>query len=120
MSASSEYVDDATDWAKALVLAETRCAGDYGNAMRRVARRVGVPFSVLWNLHYRSPKTVEANAFERLGVSYANVQNRQHNDGVEYAPRTALGRLLYRTANALDRAADAMDRREDGGLSDGR
>lgn len=116
MSSSGEYVEDASDWAKALVLSETRCAGDYGNAMRRVARKLGVPFSVIWNLHYRPPKTVAANMFERLGASYAHEYHRHQRQGAGYAPRTALGRLVFRAAASIDGLADALDRQEDGAV----
>ena len=117
MSLSSEYVDDASDWAKAIVLAETSCAGDYGNAMRRVARRLGIPHSLLWNLHYRPPKSIPADAFEALGTKYADEQKRRHQgEANEYHARTALGSLLLRGADALDRAADALDRQEDGSV----
>ena len=99
---SAEYVEDATEWAKALVLSDQRAAGDYGNAMRRVARRVGVPFSVIWNLHYRPPKAVDAKAFEKLGTSFADEQRRLYRaERAAYTPHTALGRLLMRAADFL-------------------
>ena len=41
-TSASAYVDDAAAFAKALTLADMVRAGDYGNAMRRVARKVGV------------------------------------------------------------------------------
>ena len=99
---AGEYVEDAAEWAKALVLADQQCAGDYGNAMRRVARRVGVRFSVVWNLHYRLPKAISADDFEKLGASFVNEQRRRYaEERSTTTPRTKLGRLLVRAADFM-------------------
>lgn len=102
MSSSGSYVDDAVGWARDLTQAESRCPGDYGNAMQRLARQIGVPFRVLWNLHYRRPKTIDAANFVSLGAAYEQRRlYREERDG--YAPKTRLGRFLV---GALDAALD--------------
>lgn len=104
----SAYIDDAADFAKALTLADMVRAGDYGNAMRRVSRRVGVGYSVLKHLHYSAPKRVETADFVRLGTAYGK-QRKAGKAAVEFVPRTALARLVVGMADALDRGADALD-----------
>lgn len=110
MSSSSSYVDDATGWARDLTQTESRCPGDYGNAMRRLARQINIPFRVLWNLHYRRPKTIDAAVFVSLGAAYEQRKlYREERDG--YAPKTRLGRLLVRAIDtALDENVGTVDR----------
>ena len=62
----SELVADAADWARDLMLRETRGPGDLANAMRRVAARLGVPYGALWALRYRPPKGVLASIYFAL------------------------------------------------------
>lgn len=108
VSSSSAYVDDASDIARALTWAEAKSPGDYGNAMQRVARAAKVPAGLLWRLHYRKPKVIDTADFVNLGKAYDQRGLFRQERG-RIAPRTALGRFLVGAADALDRAADALD-----------
>jgi len=71
------YVEEATTWAKRLVHRASRGPGDYDNAMRRVAREIGVPYAKLWALHYRKPKGVFAGIYHRLKDAYESAYGHQ-------------------------------------------
>ncbi len=108
---SRDFVDDAAHWARRLTLSEMQCPGDYGPAMRRLSRKLGVRWTVLKNLHYRAPKIVDVADFTALGEAYDQRQlYRKERSG--YRPKTVLGRLLVR---ALDTALDEGD----GAVGDG-
>lgn len=111
-SSASAYVEDAADFAKALTLGDVGRAGDYGPAMARVAKKVGVGHSLLKRLHYDAPKDIGAANFERLARAYGE-QRKAGRATAEVKPRTALGRWLVEAADKMDRFADAMDRPED-------
>ena len=106
---SSAYVDDAKSFAKALTLSEARCAGDYGNAMRRLSRQLGVRWTLLKNLHYREPKTVDAADFVALGTAYD--ERKLFNQArTRVEARTPIGKLFTGAADEADRAASSLDR----------
>ena len=112
MNASS-YVEEAKEWAHALTRSESRFPGDYGPAMKRVANMARVPAGLLWNLRYRTPKSISTEHYAALGTAYANEQRRLYRQArAEIAPRTTLGRLLVR-------AADFVAGEEVGDLNDG-
>lgn len=115
--AASAFVDDAADFANALTLADMVRAGDYGNAMRRVARQVGVSHSVLKHLRYDKPKEIGTADFSRLGAAYGR-QRKTGRATVEVTPRTVIGRILVGVAASLDSAADTLDREDIGTLND--
>ena len=64
------FVDRSKAWALALVRAESRGPGDMGEAMRRVARRIRIPFGRIWALHYRPPKDVPVSIYQSLALAY--------------------------------------------------
>ncbi len=101
---SSAYVEDAAEFAKALTWAEANSPGDYKNAMERAARKAGVSPGLLWRLRYRRPKIIDVADFEALGAAYEQRQ-LYRRERAEYAPKTALGRLLVR---AIDAAIDEI------------
>lgn len=72
-----ECVESATKWADSLVRFEARGPGDLDNAMRRVERRHGVPYSALWALRYRKPKDVMASIYFRLRDAFEAERERQ-------------------------------------------
>lgn len=74
---SSQIVDDAEKWAKALTLSEYRGPGDYLEAMRRAARSAGVSASLFWSLHYKKPKDVWASAYFKIKAAYDRERVRQ-------------------------------------------
>lgn len=63
-------VDMAAGWADRLVKFESRGPGDLDGAMRRVARRHGLNYTLFWKLRYRRPKDVMASAFFTLRDAY--------------------------------------------------
>lgn len=63
-------VDLAAGWADRLVKFESRGPGDMDGAMRRVARRHGLTYSLFWKLRYRRPSDVMASAFFILRDAY--------------------------------------------------
>lgn len=64
--AEAELVTEAAGWAEDLTRREARGPGDFANAMRRVASRLGVPYGALWALRYRPPKGVLASLYFAL------------------------------------------------------
>ena len=93
---ASAFVDEAEECARALVRAESRFPGDYGPAMRRVARRLGISFGTLFDLHYRKPKQIAAERWAALVMEHAE-QYRKERSAVH--PRTAAGAALLRAAD---------------------
>ena len=71
------FVSEAESWARALVRNECRFPGDYGPAMRRIATRSQVSFGLLWNLHYRKPKTISVECYAALAKAYKGLRRRQ-------------------------------------------
>ena len=70
-------VDQAKSWADGLVKQESRGPGDLARAMRRVAGRHGLTYSILWGLRYRPPKDVPASVFIALREAYLAACERQ-------------------------------------------
>ncbi len=103
---SSAFVTEAREWATALVQAETRSPGDHGPAMRRVAAVTKVPWTLIFNLHYRLPKTLCVDHYATLGAHYVALQNKYRADRAAAQPKTALGRALLEIADRLDREED--------------
>lgn len=65
-------VDNAADWADALVRREHRGPGDTIDAARqRAARKHRVPERVLWALRYRRPKRIWADLYLKLEAAVA-------------------------------------------------
>lgn len=103
------FVEEASHWAKKLVLSEMRCPGDHGPAMRRIARQVGVRWTLLKNLHYRLPHDVGTAEFTALGEAYAQRKLYQQ-ERENYTPKTALGRILVGLLDAaLDEKVGALN-----------
>jgi hypothetical protein len=67
----------AQEWAKAIVQRESRGPGDLENAMRRIERRYGVPYSVLWACRYRPPKDMQVSVWLKLQAAYVAECERQ-------------------------------------------
>jgi hypothetical protein len=95
VSVASAFVQEAESWARALVRSECRFPGDYSNAMRRVAGQIRVPLGVLWNLHYRQPKTIGVENYAALGAAYIPEQRQKYKESREaIVGCTALGEAL--------------------------
>ena len=112
MSSADAFVEEARAWAKELCRDLSQGPGDYANAMKRVARRASIPFGLLWNLHYRLPKTIGAHLYAALGAFYIDEQRRRYREERKNTvATTALGRALLR-------AADRLAGSEDGAVDD--
>jgi hypothetical protein len=101
MSMAEAFVHEARQWAKELCRQESRGPGDYSNAMRRVARKASVPFGLIWNLHYRPPKTISADIYASLGAFYVEQRRRYREETKNIVVTTSLGRALLSAANHL-------------------
>lgn len=102
MSSADAFVQEARHWARELCREESRGPGDYSNAMRRIARKASVPFGLLWNLHYRVPKTISAHLYASLGAFYVDEQHRRYSEEkANIVATTSLGRALLSAAAAL-------------------
>lgn len=101
------YVDEAEGWARALVRAESRFPGDYGPAMRRLATKAHVSFTLLWRLHYKKPKTIDVGSYVTLGEFYGRYfhsdskADRFREQRREVTAKTAFGRYLLGVADSL-------------------
>lgn len=62
--------DIAAGWANEMVRFESRGPGDMDGAMRRVARRHGLSYSLFWKLRYRRPDDLMASAYFALRDAY--------------------------------------------------
>ena len=70
VSIARQMNDDLIRW-------EAEGWGDAGNAMGRVARRVGVPLSKLWALKYRPPKQIASHILRQIEAAHAAAQERE-------------------------------------------
>jgi hypothetical protein len=70
-------VKQAREWADELIRAEARGPSDFGEAMRRVARKIGVSYSTLRGLRYRPPKDVGVSLYLTLHAAYRAECERQ-------------------------------------------
>ena len=106
----ASVVNEAKGWAGFLVRSESRGPGDTDNAMRRVARRYGVPHSTLWALRYRAPKDLLASVYLRLRAAYEAERERQlarlADDLAETRRKTGAHSHLYRAAAVVAGAQD--------------
>jgi hypothetical protein len=66
----TDAITEARAWAQALVVGESRGPGDLANAMRRVSRRTGIDFRILYALRYRPPKDIVVGVYQRLRAAY--------------------------------------------------
>ena len=102
---ASVYVEEARDWARALVTSEQRTAGEVEQAIRNVARRERLSRGTLWSLLYRPPKRIAAEIYFALGRAYELECERQMRrfeiEREKTAPKTRLGAALVRAADAL-------------------
>ncbi len=98
-------VDMAAGWADRLVKFESRGPGDLDGAMRRVARRHGLTYSLFWKLRYRRPKDVMASAFFILRDAYRAECARQQG---RLAHELELTRAVAGPDSAAARAAEAL------------
>lgn len=110
---SSAYVEEAQKWAKSIVRDESRFPGDYGSAMRRLASKIGVSFTLLWRLHYKLPKSIDVENYLALAEFFSErEQARKYGEERHEAnAKTALGRYLLRSA-------DRISGEEDGAVND--
>lgn len=114
MSSSSSFVEEAEQWARDLVRDECRFPGDYRPAMKRVAARSRVPYGLIWNLHYRLPKTLDVEKYAALGAFYADEQKRKFmSERSKVRATTALGALLLRAADRLAGEEDGPGKSEE-------
>lgn len=75
--ASVDPVDQAHEWSDEMVRRDLRGPGDVDNAMRRVARRIGVAYSLLWNLRYRKPKDIPTRQYLKLWCAWETLKDNQ-------------------------------------------
>ncbi len=111
--AESEFVAEAAGWAEDLTRREARGSGDFANAMRRVASRLGVPYGALWALRYRPPKGVLASLYFALRDAREAERARQIRalkNELEHTERTAgPDHHSVRTARAVVDQADCAN-----------
>jgi hypothetical protein len=88
------YVNEAADWAHELVMAECTKPGDYLNAMRRVATRFSLPYGMLWDLHYRKPKSIGVEDY--FGLFRVYTENRNPAEA-----KTKIGTVLLSVADEI-------------------
>lgn len=105
--ASAAYVDQAVEMARSLVNREVRGPGDTENAMHRVERKYGVPYSTLWALRYRKPKDILIGAFLKVAAAY-EAQCQEQLKRLEH--ERAITQATTRLASHLVGAADAVAR----------
>ena len=68
---AAEFVDEAAAWAHRLTLDECQRAGEYMDAMRRVAEIFSIPYGTLWALKYRPPKSISVEDYVAILSAYA-------------------------------------------------
>lgn len=72
-----DYADEAGEYVRRMVEAETKGWGDQSNAMSRLETRYGLPFWSLNNLRTGRAKTVDAGLFARIRGAYLDLCERQ-------------------------------------------
>lgn len=98
-------VDLAREWARLMINRESRGPGDRTNAMRRIAKRNGLSFNLLWSLIYRPPSDMFCGVFDKLEKAYEN-ELRRTADLLEHErktidPKTAVGKTLVGLSDRL-------------------
>jgi hypothetical protein len=104
---SAAFISHAADLSRQMVARESRGPGDIDNAMRRLEARYGIPYSILWALRFRKPKTLDVGVFARILGAYESECDRQqraieHEREITRA-KTAIGRLIVAASDALGR-----------------
>ena len=66
------YLDQATNWSKALTRMKARGPGDTENAMRQIEREYGIDYGFLWSLRYRRERlrTISISVYEGIRAAY--------------------------------------------------
>lgn len=111
MSAAA-LIDRARGMAAALISAESRGPGDTINAMRRIARRDGIPYAALWALRYKPPKDIYASIWVKLTAAHEAMCERQLQKYTH--ERIKFGADTTGLSAALVSAADALAGKSDG------
>lgn len=109
-----EFVDDAERMAMLMAKAECEGPGDFLNAMRRVAGRIGVPYGTIWNLRYRKPKEIATHEYLGILAEYARQKHKYEAEKNEVAGPSKIGALLLRIADAAHRTAGRLAGETDG------
>jgi hypothetical protein len=106
-------VDQARVWLDFLCQEEANGPGEYGEAMRRLATKLRLPFGFLSEMTYRPPKRISAGRFLILAAAHDEyLQRRKYREErAAFQPNTAVGRIVAR-------AADYLSREEDGAVND--
>lgn len=96
-------VETARGWIDVLCHDETRGPGDHGEAMRRIAQKLRLPFGFLSEMTYRPPKRISAGRFLTLAAAHDEyLQRRKYREErAAFHPDTAVGRLMARAADYL-------------------
>ncbi len=96
-------VEQARVWLGFLCQQEANGPGEYGEAMRRLSRKLRVPFGFLSELTYRPPKRISAGRFLTLAAAHDEyLQRRKYREErAAFQPNTALGRLVARASDYL-------------------
>jgi hypothetical protein len=104
-------VEQARVWLQFLCREETSGPGEHGEAMRRIAQKLRLPFGFLTEMTYRPPKSISAGRFLTLAAAHDEYLQRQkyREERSAFHPNTALGRLAAK-------ALDYLDREEAGGV----
>lgn len=103
-----ETVDDAKRMAMEMAKHEMSGPGDFLEAMRRVAERIGVPYGTFWNLRYRKPKEIATHEYIGIFAEYAKNKHKYRAERDEVAEPSKIGALLLRFADGTHRAAGLM------------
>jgi hypothetical protein len=98
-------VEQARVWLGFLCREETNGPGEHGEAMRRIAQKLRLPFGFLSEMTYRPPKSISAGRFLTLAAAHDECIQRQkyREERASFHPNTALGRLAAKALDYLDR-----------------
>ncbi len=100
-------LDEAKAITKELTRLRSRGTGDYGNALRGVAKDYKLPYGTLWSLLYRRDKlkTISHTAYEIIKAAYRNECEKQMrklgNDITKTEQVTGPNHAAVRAAKAL-------------------
>lgn len=108
----SAYVEDASQWASSLARIERERG--HPDPISSVARQSRVSKSAIWSLVYRPPKKVAADVYFAVGQLYERECARQAE---RYAAERTRTEAKTRLGATLMRAADRLDRSDDGPLN---
>ena len=106
--AAHETVDDAKRMAMEMAKHEMSGPGDFLEAMRRVAERIGVPYGTFWNLRYRKPKEIATHEYLGIFAAYAKNRRQYEAERDEVAEPSKIGAFLLRIADGAHRTAGLM------------